>query len=1044
MAFKSRVAREACRPIAALIRARDRFPFDENPRILNAAATGIHDAERAAVRTALTEESKRLARQKVARELSSWGHFFQSLGFELDKVDGETIRARLLRAGPRLSPLAEQGAAAFDAWKVAVIQAQDEMNQATTLLRRLQHSGMRSGLLQSKLAYLAFATGNADGIVKAARMLAPRDAPRAVRQRIRRDRLAALRSALLDDSKARDLDDYAFNDAPLDKLTRKAHVENWLRTPAHAGGPTEQMLDDMGELYRIAGDSRDAFRKDWIEWFERTNGRRPSEDEIFKEIGGTFGAFMPRIWLNQWKSGYLDDLITASNNGVFEFNLSGIHTNSGVLTLPQLIRRINKISDGAPLVLGGQTFRTKTEALTKIFPSLSSREVRETIDILGHMSTAANDTLFLRALPNPIHDIFYRHRLGMLGFEQDFIDSMGAYISAGSRARRLGPQFREGGAMHDFLREVMLADAPFANQMARYLDMVMGRNGIVDRELVGLMHPLVRMIANAIFALNPGPALMNISGVFLQAIPYAFSDGFAAGARDLAFAVSLLTKSRREFFHFFDESRLGGSFAYGMSTSQDKLRQLVVRLDDVTADGDLAGAFRAVKEIGISGSEFLAFTESAVVRPFSAALGLARFYRLNPAAAQLGELTGEHLEGAWREMMRVIDQTTTLQGGVNSPPWLNRIKSQFPVVGSTATMLTVTPVNLFSQFLRDIRRVVYPGTPGLRAPATRRLLVQSTFGTLFAGPFWFVPLLRDSESSEDKDAIIAWAEEFERRFSLAGLLNTELAQRLHPVFGVTDRFVPHEGTLPSLLFGPLGRPVSDILSFTPVPEPISGGAAGQRRALGFLSGLADLPPDAILPSSIQYLIPGGVGFEKLAKVLATFMLEPSPTGSQSFGSLDIPVPTLDGNRVDVQGRPFVSSGETSSKVRSFFFGGRALDEAQIASEGVRREKKETRRQRVEGQLRRLILDGDIEAASRMFLKNSDVDPEITVDELEREKLSRLLLPQARQVLHGPVESSVERMVEAAQRLQAGNLTPVGQKNELHILLAGLIRFGGER
>ena len=1049
MAVIDKVTKAACKPISALLRLRDRFPFDENPQVLNAAADAIYAQDRALVRTALNEEQLRLSRQAAARKLAGWGHFFQQLGFELDKVDSETIRARLLRGGTKLAPLADRAAEAFDSWKVGLIQATDELNEASTVLRRLQHTGMRSGMLQSKMAYLAFATGNADAITRAARILPPPGADAVARRSFRKQRLEALRAAISDDSLARDLDDYSLNDKPLDKTTRNMHVKSWLATDPRKGGPTDQMLDDMADLYRRAGDHRDAFRKDWISWYTRQNGEAPTEEMIFKQIGGTFGAFMPRIWLNQWKSGYLDNLVTASNNGIFEFNLDGIHVPQGVLTLPQLIRRINNIKEGAPMVLGegreAITFATKTDALTRIFPGLSAREVRETIDILQHLASASNDTLFLRALPGPIHDVFYRNRQGMLGFEQDFIDSMGAYLSAGIRARRLGPLFREGGKMHDFLREISLADAELARSMGQYLDMVMGRNGIVDRELVGAMHPIVRAGATALFAFNPAPAMVNLSGIVLQAIPYAASDGFIAGAKDLAHAVSLLTKNRREFMHFFDQSRLGGSFAYGMSTSADKLQSLVRRMEDVIADGDWPAAFRTFKELGISGGEFLAFTESVMVRPFSAALGLARFYRLNPQAAALDELTGEPLAAAWREMIRVIDQTTTLQGGVNSPPWLNRIKSRFPVVGSTATMLTVTPVNLFSQYIRDIRRVILPNNvSGLRAPAARRLFLQSTFGTLLAGPFWFIPMLRDAESDDERDMIIAWAEEFERRYSLAGLLNTELASRLNPVTGVTDRFFPNQGIISTLLFGPLGRPVNDLLSFAPVPEQFSTGDPGKRRALGMLSGLADLPPDSILPSSVQYLVPGGIGFEKLARLLSTFMLDPSPTGYQSFGPVDIPVPTLDGNRVDIQGRPFVSSGQVSSKVRNFWFGGRALDEAQIAAEGVRGEKRATSKQNAEGQIRRLILNGDIEAASRVFLKNAELDLEITLDELEREQISRLLLPQAREVLHGPVEAGAERMVEAAQRLQSGNLTPVGQKNELHILLAGLMKFSNRQ
>jgi hypothetical protein len=381
-------------------------------------------------------------------------------------------------------------------------------------------------------------------------------------------------------------------------------------------------------------------------------------------------------------------------------------------------------------------------------------------------------------------------------------------------------------------------------------------------------------------------------------------------------------------------------------------------------------------------------------------------------------------------MMNVMDQTTTIQGGLNSSPWLNSLRSNVPIVGPLGGLLTITPLNLASQFIRDVRRATHIGTSELRAPALRRLATQFTFGTLIAGPFWIAPILRDIDNEDDKNRVLAFASAWDKKFNLGAFLNTEFASRLNPITGVVERFLPSDNALASLALGPLGRPAGDI------GGAIIGDQGAQAKSLGALASLADIQPTTIIPSSLQYLLPAGIAGEKMLKMFAA--LAPDPTGKQPLLGLDIAVPNMEGNYVDAAGRPYVGGGGTG---RAYALGGRALDEALIAVEGRKAERRVDRRGRVEQNIRRLLLDGNVDGAVRQITSNADLDLEISPTELEREALNRTLLPQARAVYSGPENDSLKRWIEAARRLNEGGMTPVEAKNERHIFLAGMLRFG---
>jgi hypothetical protein len=397
-------------------------------------------------------------------------------------------------------------------------------------------------------------------------------------------------------------------------------------------------------------------------------------------------------------------------------------------------------------------------------------------------------------------------------------------------------------------------------------------------------------------------------------------------------------------------------------------------------------------------------------------------------------------------MMATIDQTTTIQGGINSLPILNQLRNQLPGVASVATMLTTTPTNLAAQFIRDVKLVMESplaiakesAANEASAAATRRLVTQLTFGTLIAGPFWIVPILREMDP-EDHPKLLTFFNEWERRGSIAGFTNSELATRLNPIVGIKDRFVPDENPLLSLFFGPVGRPAADAIGLAQGDDPSS------RRALGLLSGLADVPPDTILPTAVQYFAPAGIAAEKLARLLASF--SPNAAGKVEVNIAGVPaeiaVPTLDGNRVDVNGRPFAYDPRASARVRSFFIGGRQLDEANLAIEGKVGEAKTERRMRVEQRIKRLFLEGEIDNALNVWRQHSDLGIKITTKELGRENILRQLLPVGRLQFQRPAAEAMEEMMKAAQQLEAGGLTASQAKHAQHILLGGLIRFGGD-
>lgn len=1024
-----------CGPLRSLVAKSDYSQFGARWNVIDRADAAINHKWAAVTAATHDPNARKLAQDAVVRDYYGFLSTLQSFGLMLSKFDTVSIREHLRRR-PGTAGLADMAFSSLNNLKAKLIRTNDFLNDATSTLRRLQLAGLAPNQLTDNYSYLAFATGNAERILEATKI------------ENRGARLQALRDALLDDSKANNFTDFHLGGEPLDRAKINGYVRELLK-PASEGGLTDQMLDDMGSLYGQMGQVRADYREWWIRNFNRMKGKAPTDKEIFSEIGGTFGAFMPRIWFDEWRTGFMDEFIgAAAHGGGFELTTEGVRTEGEVFPFSQLIRRIARADKDNPLVIRAPKFagdpnaivyHSADEAVRAMFPNLSEADKRAMPGILRHTLSAANDTIQLRAIPNEIRDAFFQNRAGQLGFQQSFANSVFAYLSSGIRAREVGPLMAPGGELHGFLKELATADPSAAHALTRHIDALLGRNGAIDKELVGQLHPLTRAAANSIFLYNFGPAILNLSSLVLQAVPFAMSDGFRAGAQDLAFAIRMLGGRDRKAFHaFYDESRFGGSFAYGFSTvGTHRFAQLRDRLTNAAQANDLRGAFNTIKEIGIGAGEWLAMTESMVIRPFSCALGLAKFYRKHPDALGIADLNSNPAlrDRAYSFMMETMDQTTTLQGGINSVPAINWFKTNVPYT-SLATMLTTTPANLFSQFLRDVRLVVDPGLPGglmdeARMAATRRLVTQLTFGTALAGPYWIAPMLRELDT-EDQSKLVNIFNEWERNYSLAGYLNSELAQRLNPYMGAAERFLPDDNPLLTIMLGPLARPGADIVN------SVSGDEASQRRALGMLAGLADLPPDTVLPSSVQYLLPAGVAAEKLARLLGSFA--PNAQGKIDVGMLSIPVPTLDGNRLDVNGRPFLSDQRPLARARAFYIGGRQLDEARIAAEGRVGEAKANEADRTEQRIKRLFLEGEPTAAMDLWIRNLDKGIEITMNELRREDVLRNLLPIGRLQLSQAKHATIERAALAAQRLEKGGLTPAEAKVEQHALLGAIIRF----
>lgn len=763
-----------------------------------------------------------------------------------------------------------------------------------------------------------------------------------------------------------------------------------------------------------------------------------SEEAVASKLG--LGPLLPawyaHVFENEWRGGFIDDLTTAAvGSGALDI---GGPTNPQRTTLGQIVRAVVNASPQTPLNHGGKVFDNPQTAFAAIFPKL------EPVTYLPKLRIAARSAddagLFAAVVPE-IKNPFLLERQGVQGFTADFWLQYEAVTRAAARDLHIGPIMAPGGALYKLINELYAVDRPSAIGTSDAIKRIAGiapRQDAAFRDLQQITHGVSGLIYKSLVRLNPGIALPNILSIPMLLFPEAFRAGWKTGALDLKVGFAL-TRSR-EFTAMLEHAGLLNTYTYVRSLENPgaMFARLQVAID--TADPKAGAA--VMREWMGAGSDFLSLTEILVKRS-AAGVGAARYLREQGLHdLPWASLTDAHKDGLFNAMHSVMAKTTIIPGASNTVP-LQRLIQAIPAIGPVSSMFTATPAMIASNFYTEIKTLLNPYVEReIWGEAFRSFSAKMFFGTLVAGPFWIYPALREMESDEDAEGLIGLANAWEKWGSVAGLLNTDLARRLNPVSGITERLAPFGSqsageSITRVALGPLGSPAYDIFAAL---FGIDEGA--RRRALGgFAPWFDGTPPSSALPGLAQSLLPiGGIGVERMLRIAMIHSGARDPRGYVTYGPLGIPVANPAGFRLDARGRAFQAEEGLLGSVRHYIWGSRDLEVTRGSGRAKGAEKRADHRAQVETQIRSAILDGDTTRALQVFAANRGLDPVITVSELERESLMRKLPPEARAVYVGNEGDSLNRAMKAADALAQGGLSEKEALVERSIVLAAVLKF----
>jgi len=745
-----------------------------------------------------------------------------------------------------------------------------------------------------------------------------------------------------------------------------------------------------------------------VKEFRRMNPSSPFNDQEIADtlLGPTLDAYYGHVFDLSVKSGLAADeaLAAAITDGGWEIG----HLKHGPRTLASSIRSI--LRDPNP-----------EAAWKRAFPGVDFRKHEQE---LRRAALASDDVTMTRALPPDIRNRYLLRRKGETGWTPDW--RLQAEVTSRSAARHIhfGPLFNEGGAMHSLIVDWGKLDpsgsAAFADGLARVAG-VTPRRDAAFRDIAEYTYGLTGLVYHAIVLAWPGVALPNVLGLPVYALGEAARPGLKEGAHDVLAAIKTTTDSG--FRNALD--RLGMRSTYSRNPTIEGATEIGQRLWQAFDAQDPLLAMRYLKESALSFTDFISITETHVVKPFAYALGLARWQRENGlVGVPFSQLPEEALDDMLGAMMSTAAKLTVLPGASNVMPAM-RVAHDIPVIGPLSTMFLSTPVNILGFTTRNLKTMLdHRALPADRAQAARVFGTTLFAGTAIAGPYWFFPWFREMESSEDREGLIGALNSFEKRFTLAGALQIDLARRLSPIAGVFERFYPvgaagvGEAALRTT-FGPLGPAASDILAGL-----FGSDLAARRRVLGAASEFMDIPAASVIPGAAQVLIPGATGLERILRSVMH----------------DIPAVDERGFTLDPTGRATRPGPTEFGEVKAWLLGSRDLEDTLAAAEGVRFDKRVEHRSTVEKQMRAAILDGNAQRAIDLWSANQDLSPVITLNEVEREGLFRRLPAQARAIYTSPIRDALPRGQRAVERLAAGNLSPRERMSEQAILLAVVLKL----
>lgn len=725
-------------------------------------------------------------------------------------------------------------------------------------------------------------------------------------------------------------------------------------------------------------------------------------------MGPTLHAWFPHVWEKLVKSGMAEDPALAALIGEGKWELDPL--GSGTTLLSGSIREILESPKPA------QMFEQR-------FPGLKFAE-HETA--LKNAARASDDVNMYLKLPPKIKNVHNLRRHGMTGWVNDWSLAMEVTTKGAIRHTHLSPLFEPGGSVRKFIDWLNVMDKDAGTAFTKNLASVAGvaprRNALMS-EVGEYGYSLTGLVYKAIVLGWPGIGVPNIAGLGIYGFGEAFRPGLKQGAIDIA--SSFMLGFDPGFRRWLDE--LGMRGIHGYDPRATRLVDLTSRASQAMREGNKALAGEYLSEFAVSHFDMIGHTEVQVVKPIAYALGAVRWMRergLDRRSVHWKDLGEADRVDLWRSMSNTAAKLTILPGASNATP-LVRMAHDIPLFGPLSTMFLSTPANIAAQMIRQVRTITaLPGavTPQMRAEAARVFGMTVFGGTMVAGPFWAYPALRELEGTPDHDRLIGMLNAWEQRFSLAGALNVELARRLSPVSGITERFSAFGSqsggeAVSKLLLGPLGPAAVDTKKAL-----FDGDLEARRKLLGAGSELFDLPRSGVLPTPMHVLMPGAVGMEKFMRIMF-----PAAQDAQ-------------GNLIDASQRATRPAPDATARAKSWFFGSRELQEARMSAEGVSGQKRAEARSGVEKQIRSAILDGNISRALTLYTDNAALSPQITATEVQREELFRALPRQARAVYEMPPREALVAVREALESIRQGGLGDGEAKLKRAIVLAGAIKF----
>ncbi len=729
-----------------------------------------------------------------------------------------------------------------------------------------------------------------------------------------------------------------------------------------------------------------------------------------------------------------------------------------------------RFSDASSLKLLDHTYERADQAVADLFGmilpelNIADRKLLDlTVGTLKELGTKKTGPLYgyVEAIPEKVAVRFYERRtLSNLPVRADIISAHATYMNAVLKGAHMDPLLADiNPILHKYEKGLRGDEVQLTKS---FIDDIIGNPSRANKVSMDAMGKIMG-------ALYQGTLVGNLSATMAN---YLGQTGFILaenGLRPTITAIRALAEGKRvsgaqyhPLLDLLDILRIGheaiprgeaGAVEHHILTKAGWHE----RVANFAQSRSIGEAARRMKQMAISDIDIFAASESRLhkVSFLSGAikhLEKSGLWRDGMNAEQLAEAvravtsTPEGLEALVSAGERSIARGAFLFGNINAPAAVRWLKAEPSGIGQTIAMFSNYPVQGVSRILTWMNQAGQIGRDNAVArEGWGKLARFFAYGTMVAGPFFILPVLRGMASRGDESAaadlknfFVSW----EKNFSVAGLIGQaieassgeyetiELAQKLSPMPSITEPF----GPLGTIGGGPAVQLGANIFSTV---KNIAGSAVGMsdlvskeavesREALfgGWLENMATGLGNESRPlpsGGISTILPGGVAVARaLNSILASGVFTSAP---------DV--------QLDRYGRLIRPTTMSAEIIRQF---GRPLGEVLEASEGrISENEAETRSFKVE-RIKKAALDGSLARVGELLTEDPTLLNSLDPRDLARAALSKELTPQARAMLTSERSQMLKTLRRAAAILAQGDLSPAEEFTLNQQLAIGAMRL----